>query len=268
MKEVGVFREPLYGYEQRLVIVPVDQLTVIKIQRKPSPYHIRRLVTSIRRVGFVTPLTAIKRNGKIIVIDGQHRLLAAKEAGVREVPCIIIPEVYAHNLMELNVEKQMSLREKAYVALNVYRTYLNEDSSIMEDDTRILDSIDYAYYVTLGIAYEVAERLFGSAYESLLKRVDGFLSMPLNKAIKVREKRAKIVVNIDEVAKKAVEKVKELGITHPFLYREVVSFCNPIGRKRKVSISFEELFSQLKERLEELIENPEKIREHKFSEIS
>lgn len=266
MKKIGEVREPLHGYIQEIAMMPVDELKVIEIQRLPSKYHVRRLADSIRRIGFIIPLIVVRRNGENIIIDGQHRFLAAKELGITELPAIIIPERYALNLMELNVEKQMSLREKAYVALNVYRMYLERDDSIREDDGRILDSIEYAYYVTLGLAYEVNQKLFGSAYESLLKRLDWFTSMPLREAVKLREKRAKIVLETDEVAREAVERIKELGITHPFLYREVISFCNPIKRRRKVDLPFEEVFSTVKSNLEDLVKNPEKIRAHKFSE--
>lgn len=268
MKKIGEIREPLLGYIQEVIVVPIENLKVIEVQRKPSQFHVRRLAESMRKIGFTTPVVVIKRNEEFFtIIDGQHRLLAAKEIGIKELPCIVIPEKYTHDLMELNIEKQMSLREKAYVALNVYRMYLEEEKTISEDDPRILDSIEFPYYVTLGIAYEKNQKLFGSAYESLLRRLDRFLSLPLIEAIKEREKKAQIVLETDEATRQAVEKVKEIGISHPFLYREVISFCSPIGRKRKVTETLEEVFSKLKDNLEKLIREPERIRAHKFSEI-
>ncbi|RLI05172.1 hypothetical protein DRO26_02940 [Candidatus Bathyarchaeota archaeon] len=268
MKKVGEIKEPLLGYLQEVVVVPIEELSVIEVQRKPSQFHVKRLAESIRKIGFTTPVIAIWKDGKPIIIDGQHRFLAAREVGLKELPCIMIPERYAHDLMELNVEKQMSLRERAYVALNVYRMYLEEDKSLSEDDPRILDSIEYPYYITLGVAYEKNQKLFGSAYESLLRRLDKFLSLPLTEAFKEREKKARLVLEVDEVTRTAVEKVKELGITHPFLYREVVSFCSPIGRKRKVEESLEDVFEKLKRNLEKLVAEPERIRAHKFSEVT
>jgi ParB family chromosome partitioning protein len=268
MKKIGEIREPLLGYTQEVVVVPIENLKVIEIQRKPSQFHIRRLAESMRKIGFTTPVVVIRGESEesFTIIDGQHRLLAAKEVGIKELPCIVVPEKYAHDLMELNIEKQMSLREKAYVALNVYRMYLEEEKTMSEDDPRILDSIEFPYYVTLGIAYEKNQKLFGSAYESLLRRLDRFLSLPLVEAVKEREKKAQIVLETDEATRQAVERVKEIGISHPFLYREVVSFCSPIGRKRKVTETLEEVFSKLKDNLEKLIEEPERIRAHKFSE--
>lgn len=266
MKVVGKITEPVFGYEQEVAVIPEEELEVIEIQRKPSSHHVRRLVESMRKIGFVSPLVVVRRDERLIVIDGQHRLLAARELGIKEIPCIIIPDRYSFDLMELNVEKQMSLRERAYVALNVYRMYLEKDGSVYEDDGKIIDSIEFAYYVTLGIGYERNDRLFGSAYETLLRRLDRFLPMPLSEAISVRERRASIVLEVDSIAREAVERVKEIGISHPFLHKEVISFSNPIGRRRKVEESFEEVFEELRANLERLVANPEEIRAHKFSD--
>jgi len=264
IKKVEV-KEPILGYTQEFLIAPIDSLKVIEVQRKPSEYHVKRLVKSMRKIGFVVPLIVIRNSeGGYTVIDGQHRLLAAKQLGVKELPCIVIPPKYSYDLMELNVEKQMSLREKSYVSLNVYREYLSENSELYENDTRVMDSIESAHFVTLGMAYEKDERLFGSAYESILRRVDFFLPLPLKTASQAREKRAQLLLEIDTLVRRAVEKVEELGVSHPFLHREVVSYCNPLGRKRKVVETFDKVFEALKQNVEELIENPEKIREHKM----
>jgi ParB family chromosome partitioning protein len=259
MEIVARINEPLHGYAQEIALIPVSKLKVIEVQRKPSAPHVKRLRSSIKKIGFTIPLIVVRRGEENIIIDGQHRFLAAKELGIKELSAIIIPEKYAHNLMELNVEKQMSLRERAYVALNVYRMYLNENPSMKEDDGRIMDSIEYAYYVTLGVAYEKKPRVSGSPYEPLLKKVDGFLSKPLKDAVVERERRAEVIIETDDLTRDVVKKVKELGVEHEFLYNEVVSFCNPMKRKKKVSQSFDNIFSALQKNLKDLAQNPEKI---------
>ena len=118
----------------------------------------------------------------------------------------------------------------------------------------------------MGIAYEEKQKFFGSAYESIVKRLDWFFNMPISEAYEKRKERAKTLMELDDLARKAVEKVQELGINHPFLYKEIVSFCNPIGRRRKIEESFDEVMQTLKANLENLINEPDKIREHKFSE--
>jgi len=262
IKKVGELLEPLYNYKQEIIVAPVNLLKVIEIQRKPSSYHVKRLAESIRKIGFVVPLITVRRKDKLVIIDGQHRFLAARELGLKELPCIVIPEKYANELMELNIEKTMSLREKCYVALNVYRIFLNEKPEIRENSTEILDAIEYPYFVTIGLAYEENQKFFGSAYESLMRRLDSFLSMPLKEAYKERTIRAKRLLKLDEIAREAMEKIEALGITHPFLYKEIISFCNPIGRKRKIEESIDEVLTKLELNLKDLVQNPEKIRAH------
>ncbi len=268
MQKIGEIKEPLYGYTQEIVMAPIDKLEVIEIQRKPSQYHIKRLAESMRKVGFVAPLIAIRRENqdKLIVIDGQHRLLAAKNMGIEQLPCIIVPDKYANELMEFNIEKSMTLREKCYVALNVYRTILKEKPDINEDDTEVMDAIEFPYFITLGLAYEEKQRFFGSAYETIMKRLDWFFNMPIKDAYEKRKERAKLLMELDDLAREAVQKVQEMGINHPFLYKEIISFCNPIGRRRKIEESFDEVMATLKANLENLVKEPEKIREHKFSD--
>lgn len=263
-EKIGEIKEPLYNYVQEIVVVPIDNLKVIEIQRKPSEYHIKRLAESIRKIGFITPLITIKENNQFTIIDGQHRFLAAKELGIKELPCIVIPNKYANELMELNVEKTMSLKEKCYVALNVYRIIMEEKPDIRENDTEILDAIEYPYFITLGLSYEMHPKFFGSAYESMAKRVDQFLGKEIKEAYEYRKSLANKLIEIDGLARQAMEKIEEMGISHPFLYKEIISFCNPIGRKRKVDITMEELIELLRMNLQELLKNPERFREHEF----
>ena len=264
-EELCELEEPLHKYKQEFVMAPINELKVIEIQRKPSNHHIKRLAESIRKIGFVVPVIAIRRGENLIIVDGQHRYLAAKEMGIEKLPCIVIPEKYANQLMELNVEKVMSLREKCYVALNVYRIILKEKPDLNEDDVEMQDAIELPYFITLGLAYEENQKFFGSAYESLMRRLDFFLSEPIKDAYEQRKEKAKFLINLDNIAREAVEKVKSLGIFHPFLYKEIISFCNPIGRKRKVEENLEEVLTKLEENLKNLIQNPKKIRAHTFS---
>ncbi|MCD6447527.1 MAG: ParB-like nuclease domain-containing protein [Thermoplasmata archaeon] len=266
-EKVAEIEEPLHKYKQSLLILPVEKLKVIEIQRKPSDYHIKRLSESIRKIGFIVPLIVIKRNGSYIIIDGQHRFLAAKQLGIEKLPCIEIPEKYANELMELNIEKAMSLKEKCYVSLNVYRILMNEKPDMLESDMEVRDAIEYPYFITLAIAYEMQPRFFGSAYESMAKRVDVFLDKPIEEAYAYRDKIAMKLIELDSMAREAMEKIEEMGISHPFLYKEIISFCNPIGRKRKVDMTMEELIELLRINLQELLKNPDTFREHKFEEI-
>lgn len=266
MARIAQFNDPLKGHSLELEMVPLDELQVIEIQRKPSQYHIKRLVESIRKLGFLVPVIGIRRDGKVVIIDGQHRYLAARELGIQEIPVIIVPEKLAFDLMELNVEKQMSLREKAYVSLNVYRWWREVDPTRSEADLELRDAIESIHYVTLGLAYEREPKLFGSAYESILHRVDRWFDLPLSEALPKREARAEMLLEVEKLAREAVAKIQELGVNHPFLPRAVVSFANPIGRKRIIEESYEEVMEKLAANLRSLIENPNQFLQYRYEE--
>ncbi|MCX8176600.1 MAG: ParB N-terminal domain-containing protein [Candidatus Bathyarchaeota archaeon] len=78
LKLLAEFKEPLIGYEQKPIMVLVKDLSVIEIQRKPSSYRVKRLAESMRKIGFTTSMIAVEKDGRCIIIDGQHRLFAAK----------------------------------------------------------------------------------------------------------------------------------------------------------------------------------------------
>ena len=48
-----------------------------------------------------------------------------------------------------------------------------------EDDAEVVDSIQQAHYVTLGLAYAQSGRLAGSSFEPILRKCDGFMDEPL-----------------------------------------------------------------------------------------
>lgn len=72
--------------------------------RPPNPQHVKRLADSIRKYGML--INPILVNEKMQVIDGQHRLLAAKEAGSHIYYIIVrgydLTHVHALNLNQKN----------------------------------------------------------------------------------------------------------------------------------------------------------------------
>ena len=51
---------------------------------------LRELSESIRSYGILNPLTVRRRAGRYELVAGERRLRAAKIAGLREVPCMLI----------------------------------------------------------------------------------------------------------------------------------------------------------------------------------
>lgn len=175
MQDGHTFRDPHRRQTISLTTVPIDRLEVVEHQRKTRPSHVEHLVSSIERMGFIVPLVAVEEKAdggsRFSVIEGQHRLEAAREVGLRKLPVLVVPGRLATRMMNLNVEKDLNIREKGTVSLGIYRKFLDSSPDLKENDPEVVDSIETAYYVTLGLAYERGSRLAGSSFEPLLKKM-------------------------------------------------------------------------------------------------
>jgi ParB family chromosome partitioning protein len=245
-------RQPL-----RIRVVRRSDLDVITHQRRPRPAHLKALASSIERVGFVTPLVAVERDGKYVIIDGQHRFQAAVDLGVKEFPVVVVPEKLARRMMSLNVEQGLNIRERSSVALSIYREMLDESPTRSEDHGEVVDVIETAHLVTLGLAYERSGRLAGSAFEPILKKCDGFLDRPLKEAYEARQRRGDKVVEAAGHVKAVEDALKAQGAWHSMARYQIISYANPTKRARKQS-DFDKTFGKFMATLEQLQRSPKK----------
>ena len=257
------FKDPHRRQTVVLKTVPIDRLDVVEHQRKARPSHVAHLVESIESIGFIVPLVAIEdeRDGKQrhVVIDGQHRLQAAREVGLRKLPVLVVPARLAPRMMNLNVEKDLNIREKAVVALGIYRAFMDSQPDLKENDVEVEESIERAYYVTLGLAYEGKGRLAGSAFEPLLKKCDHFMRRTIENAFPAREERAARVLETNGLVQEVIAKAKEMGAFHQYFQYQLISYIDPFKRKRGRQ-NFDELFDKASAKLQSLNDDPSKIR--------
>jgi ParB family chromosome partitioning protein len=241
-------------------VLPTAKLAVISHQRKPSDSHVQRVVDSVGRLGFLAPLVVVEEEGGDghVIIDGQHRFLAAKELGLREVPAVIVPRDLARRMLTLNVEKEPNIRERSAVALSIYRELVGAEPDRPEDDPEVADTVQHAHYVTLGLAYAASGRLAGSSFEPILRRCDGFMDQPLSECLPAREARAAKVVEAHRLVRAVADQLKEMGAWHEFVGAQIISFANPLKRARKQH-SFDETFDRMIAKLHDLEENPERV---------
>lgn len=258
------FTDPHKGQKLAVQTVGEDDLEVVGHQRKARPAHVKNIVSSIERIGFVVPLIAVEQDGRYIIIDGQHRFQAAKSLGIKEFPVVVVPTEIARRMMNLNVEKDLNIREKSFVSLSIYRDMLEETPDLAEDEAEVVDSIQQAHYVTLGLAYQKAARLAGSQFEPLLKRCDTFMATALRDAYDTREQRAARVLEANDVIKSITEKIKEMGAYHTFITVQILSYANPLKRKRGAA-EFDETFEKLIEKLRKAEEKPESVLKEKVT---
>ena len=264
MAEELEYKDPRKKQPLKITVAPKGNVEVISHQRKARPAHIKAITTSIERIGFITPLVAVERDGKYVVIDGQHRFTAGMELGMKEFPVVVVPEKLARRMMSLNVEQSLNIRERALIALSIYREMLEESPNKAEDSGEVVDVLEHAHLVTLGLAYEGPGTLAGSAYEPLLKKCDGFVDKPLKDAYPIREARAEKVLEAAKAVKAVEDALKKSGAWHSMVRYQIISYANPTKRARKPA-DFDKTFDKFIAKLNDAAESPEKVLREKVS---
>jgi len=114
--------------------VPIDRLIpYINNARTHSPEQIKKLRASLREFGFVNPVIIDREYN---VIAGHGRIMAAKEEGITEVPC-----VYADHLTEA--------QKKAYIlADNRMALDAGWDEEMLRVEIEALQEMDYDTLLT------------------------------------------------------------------------------------------------------------------------
>jgi len=251
-------KDPVKRQPLTITVARKGDLEVIGHQRKPRPAHLKALTTSIERLGFLTVLVAVERDGKYVIIDGQHRFQAGVELGMKEFPVVVVPEKVARRMMSLNVEQSLNIRERSTIALAIYREMLDETPRRAEDHGEVTDTIETPHLLTLGLSYERNGRLAGSAFEPILKKCDGFLDQPLEGAYAARQGRAEKVLAAAKAVKAVEDALKASGAWHSMARYQIISYANPTKRARKPS-DFDKTFDKFIAALDELAESPRKV---------
>ena len=108
------------------------------------------------------------------------------------------------------------------------------------------------------MCYERVPRFGGGAYHSILRRLEEFSGEPLRSALKVHEKRATMVLDLEEKVAAVVKKLKERGLVSPYLRSFVVARINPLRWIKDAPPPLEDVLKTMRERATKF--NAEKIR--------
>jgi ParB family chromosome partitioning protein len=101
-------------------------------------------------------------------------------------------------------------------------------------------------------------RFGGGVYHPILRRLETFTDEPLRTAIKDHEKRAALVLDLEEKVTAVVKKLKERGLVSPYLRSFVVARINPLRWIKGEPPLLEEVLKTMRERAGKF--NVEKIR--------
>lgn len=254
---LAAYREPLGGHALLFVALPVEKVERTPFQRDVSDPHVRRLTLAMDKTKrYLDPIIVVREGEGYLTPNGGHRLTALKELGARSVLALLVPErAVAYQILALNIEKAHNLREKA---LEVVRMYRDLAGSLDPRETEMVLEFEEPALVTLGFAYEARGRLSGSAYAPILKKVDALLDEKLSKAGPERERRAKLVLDLDDAVSEAVARLKERGFDSPYLKAFVVARVNPLRFMKGAAPPMDELFAQMTKRARGM--DPGKIR--------
>jgi ParB family chromosome partitioning protein len=226
---VGPYLDPLGGHPLLLAILPIDRVEPTPFQRDLSDTHHKRLAEVIQKTGrFLDPIIAVTApDSGFWTPNGRHRLEALRRLGAKAVAALLVPDRdVAWQILALNTEKAHNLRERSLEVIRIYRGLIDEDASRAESQFAFY--FDEPSFLILGVCYERQARFGGGAYQSVLRRLTSFSDDPLKSAIKDREKQAGLVLDLEEKVAAAVAKLKERGLTSPYLRAFVVSRINPL----------------------------------------
>ena len=161
----------------------------------------------------------------LITKVGKKELHCEPEARHADRPLALLlpePEV-AFQILALNTEKAHNLKERSLEVIRMLRGLVETRKGTELDVAPLLEE---PAFVTLGAAYEKRPRLSGGAYYPIVKRIDGFLDEPLAEALAIREERANTLLELDDAVSAAVGRLKERGMTSPYLRPFVVARIN------------------------------------------
>ena len=254
-----MYREPLGGHPVLLAILPIDAIEPTPFQRDLSDAHHKRLADVIAKTGrYLDPVVAVVAPTQgFWTPNGRHRLAAMRRLGAKSIAALIVPDrEVAWQILALNTEKAHNLKERSLEVIRIYHGLVDEDAS--RPESKFAFYLEDAALVTLGVCYEQAPRFGGGVYHPILRRLEDFSGEPLRTALKVHEKRAAMVLDLEEKVAAVVKKLKDRGLVSPYLRSFVVARINPLRWIKDDAPPVEDVLKTMRERAAKF--NVEKIR--------
>ena len=226
---LGAYQDPLGANPVLFAMLPIERIEPTPFQRDLSQVHHRKLADVLERTGiFLDPVIAVTAPGQgFWTPNGRHRLEAMRRLGARAITALVVPKrEIAWQILALNTEKAHNLREKALEVIRIYRGLIDEDAARAESQFK--HYLEEASLVTLGVCYERNGKFAGGAYNPIVRRLEDFSEEPLSKGIRIHEKRAALLMDLDEKVAAVVAKLKSRGFVSPYLRSFVVARINPL----------------------------------------
>jgi len=226
---LAAYKDPLGGHSLLLAVLPIDRIQPTPFQRDLSEAHHKRLAGVIEKTGrFLDPVIAVPApTDGFWTPNGLHRLEAMRRLGARSITALILPDrEVARQILALNTEKAHNLKERSLEVIRISEGLVEESPN--EPESSFAFYLEDASLVTLGMAYQRKPKFGGGAYHPVLRRLEVFSDEPIRTALKVHERRAALLLELEEKVAEAVAKLKERGLQSPYLRSFVVARVNPL----------------------------------------
>jgi ParB family chromosome partitioning protein len=263
---LGSYYDPLGKQPVLVAILPIDAVEPTPFQRDLSQAHHRKLADVLDRTGmFLDPIIAVTAPEKgFWTPNGMHRLMAMRRLGARAITALVIPKrEIAWQILALNTEKAHNLREKSLEAIRIYRGLIEEDAS--RPESQFAYYLEEASLVTMGVCYERNGKFAGGAYNPVVRRLEKFSDEPLSRAMKVHERHADLLMDLDERVAAVIDKLKSRGFVSPYLRAFVVARINPLRWMQGDPPPLEDVLKQMRERAGKF--NTEKVKQEDLASV-
>lgn len=255
----GQYLDPIGGKQLLVAVLPIDKVEPTPFQRDVSDAHHKRLADVIDRTGiFLDPIIAITApGGGFWTPNGGHRLAAMRRLGAKAITALVVPQrEVAWQILALNTEKAHNLKDKSLEVIRIFRNLLEQDPQKPEKEFGYY--FEEPSYIKMGLCYEKQPRFSGGVYHSFVRRLTQFTDEPLTKALKLHERHADLLLELDQKVGEVVQKLKAKGFVSPYLKSFVVARSNPL-RFMKEPPELEDLIATIRGKVERF--NVDKVKQ-------
>jgi ParB family chromosome partitioning protein len=123
------YEKPVFEY------LPINIIKIpdLRVTAEMPDDLLEQFKESIKKSGIKNPLKILYQNGEYILVDGLHRLIEAKMANQKEVPCVIVKGTLEEALLENLATGKLQGRGKATDMIKVVKYLHNEKGMSIED---------------------------------------------------------------------------------------------------------------------------------------